>query len=100
MALFPLAGTVMMAEAAFEGLETGSMKLAEVVGEEGAAAGSLNLTGEIKLAAFESGGEHGEGTFRGHFQHHPAAMAGAECFGSLLDSPPSRAHAIIEADLA
>jgi len=100
MTLLSLAGTVMVAETAFEGLETGAEKLAEIVGEEGAAAGSVNLTGEIKLTAFESGGEDNERTFRSHFQHHPVAVAGAESFGCLLDCPPAGAQAVVDTDFA
>jgi hypothetical protein len=100
MAQLSLAGVVMVVETAFEGLETGAEKLAEIVGEEGAAAGSVNLTGEIQLTAFESGGEDSERTFRGHFQHHPVAVAGAESFGSFFNSPPARAHAEVDTNFA
>jgi hypothetical protein len=93
----PLTGAVMMAEAAFQRLQTAAKQLATAALEKITAAGSIFVEGKAALAAVEGGREDAKGSIRGQLQHHARAQPGCKRSGGLRDRPPTRPAAVRDA---
>lgn len=98
MALGTQPAAVVMTEAAFQRLVTGSIQLAKIILEKRTSVPGKLIGGDGALASLEGRGEHAKVQLGCDLQHHPAAIPGLDGGGSLLDRPPAGTHAIAQAD--
>ena len=91
---------VVMAEATFQRLVTGSIQFAAVVLEKSTAISGKLIGGNRSLASFERRREHTKGEIWCNLEHYTITQTCFDDGGSLFNRPPTWTCAVAKADLA